>query len=126
MRKAFIYLCGLFTVVAAWAIYRDSGVGVRDAKAGTLDMGTAPRAVGAQRTTRAGLEAMIEANRQRVAAEYPREATACGEVAQNITGVNEASRQTAQGASQTETVATELSKISEQLREAVGHFQLAN
>jgi methyl-accepting chemotaxis protein len=53
-------------------------------------------------------------------------ATACGEVAQNITGVNEASRQTAQGASQTETVATELSKISEQLRTTVGHFQLAN
>jgi methyl-accepting chemotaxis protein len=53
-------------------------------------------------------------------------ATACGEVARNITGVNEASRQTAQGASQTETVATELSKISEQLRTAVGHFQLAN
>jgi PAS domain S-box-containing protein len=53
-------------------------------------------------------------------------ATACGEVAKNITGVNEASRQTAQGASQTETVATELSKISEQLREAVSHFQLAN
>jgi methyl-accepting chemotaxis protein len=47
-------------------------------------------------------------------------------VARNITGVNEASRQTAQGATQTETVATELSKISEQLREAVGHFQLAN
>ena len=44
----------------------------------------------------------------------------------NITGVNEASRQTAQGASQTETVATELSKISEQLREVVGHFHLAN
>ncbi|MGE3642056.1 MAG: hypothetical protein AB7G28_26165, partial [Pirellulales bacterium] len=53
-------------------------------------------------------------------------ATACGEVARNITGVNEASRQTAQGASQTETVATELSKISEQLREVVGHFHLAN
>jgi methyl-accepting chemotaxis protein len=53
-------------------------------------------------------------------------ATACGEVARNITGVNEASRQTAQGASQTETVATELSKISEQLRTVVGHFQLAN
>jgi methyl-accepting chemotaxis protein len=53
-------------------------------------------------------------------------ATACGEVARNITGVNESSRQTAEGASQTETVATELSKISEQLREAVGHFQLAN
>jgi methyl-accepting chemotaxis protein len=53
-------------------------------------------------------------------------ATACGEVAQNITGVNEASRQTAQGASQTETVATELSKISEQLRTVVGHFHLAN
>ena len=53
-------------------------------------------------------------------------ATACGEVARNITGVNESSRQTAQGASQTETVATELSKISEQLREVVGHFQLAN
>jgi len=53
-------------------------------------------------------------------------ATACGEVAKNITGVNEASRQTAQGASQTETVATELSKISEQLRTVVGHFQLAN
>ena len=55
-----------------------------------------------------------------------RAATACGEVARNITGVNESSRQTAQGATQTETVATELSKISEQLREAVGHFQLAN
>lgn len=53
-------------------------------------------------------------------------ATACGEVAKNITGVNEASRQTAQGASQTETVATELSKISEQLRTVVSHFQLAN
>ncbi|MEX2092980.1 MAG: PAS domain-containing methyl-accepting chemotaxis protein [Pirellulales bacterium] len=53
-------------------------------------------------------------------------ATACGEVARNITGVNQASRQTAQGASQTETVATELSKISEQLRTAVGHFHLAN
>jgi len=53
-------------------------------------------------------------------------ATACGEVARNITGVNEASRQTAEGASQTETVATELSKISEQLREVVGHFHLAN
>ena len=68
MRKAFIYLCGLFTVVAAWAIYRDSGLVIRDAKAGTLDMGTAPRAVDAQRTTRAGLEAIIEATRQRVSA----------------------------------------------------------
>jgi methyl-accepting chemotaxis protein len=53
-------------------------------------------------------------------------ATACGEVAKNITGVNESSRHTAEGASQTETVASELSKISEQLRTVVGHFQLAN
>jgi PAS domain S-box-containing protein len=53
-------------------------------------------------------------------------ASACGEVAKNITGVNEASRQTAEGASQTETVATDLSKISEQLREVVSHFHLAN
>jgi methyl-accepting chemotaxis protein len=53
-------------------------------------------------------------------------ATACGEVARNITGVNESSRHTAEGASQTETVASELSKISEQLRTVVGHFQLAN
>jgi methyl-accepting chemotaxis protein len=53
-------------------------------------------------------------------------ATACGEVAQNITGVNEASRHTAEGASQTQTVAGDLSKISEQLRTVVSHFQLAN
>jgi methyl-accepting chemotaxis protein len=53
-------------------------------------------------------------------------ATACDEVARNITGVNEASRQTAQGASQTQSVASELSKISEQLHSMVGHFQIAN
>jgi methyl-accepting chemotaxis protein len=53
-------------------------------------------------------------------------ATACGEVAQNITGVNDASRQTAEGATQTESAAVDLSKISEQLRATISHFQLAN
>lgn len=52
-------------------------------------------------------------------------ATACDEVARNIAGVDQASRQTSIGASQTHTVATELSKLSEELRTMVGHFQLA-
>jgi methyl-accepting chemotaxis protein len=52
-------------------------------------------------------------------------ATACDEVARNIAGVDQASKQTAQGATQTHSVATELSKLSEELRTMVGHFQLA-
>jgi methyl-accepting chemotaxis protein len=52
-------------------------------------------------------------------------ATACDEVAKNIAGVDQSSKQTAMGASQTHTVATELSKLSEELRAMVGHFQLA-
>jgi methyl-accepting chemotaxis protein len=52
-------------------------------------------------------------------------ATACDEVARNIAGVDQASKQTAMGATQTHTVATELSKLSEELRTMVGHFQLA-
>ncbi len=52
-------------------------------------------------------------------------ATACDEVARNIQGVDTASKQTAQGATQTQSVATELSKLSEELRTMVGHFQLA-
>ncbi|HYO26212.1 MAG TPA: methyl-accepting chemotaxis protein [Lacipirellulaceae bacterium] len=52
-------------------------------------------------------------------------ATACDEVARNLAGVDHASKQTAQGATQTHTVATELSKLSEELRTMVGHFQLA-
>lgn len=41
MRKAFIVLCGLFTVLSAWAIYRDSRLGVRRsaARARTLARG---------------------------------------------------------------------------------------
>lgn len=53
-------------------------------------------------------------------------ATACDEVAKNISGVDQASKQTAIGASQTHTVATELSKLSEELRSMVEHFQLAS
>jgi methyl-accepting chemotaxis protein len=52
-------------------------------------------------------------------------ATACDEVARNIAGVDQASKQTAMGATQTHSVATELSKLSEELRTMVGHFQLA-
>jgi methyl-accepting chemotaxis protein len=52
-------------------------------------------------------------------------ATACDEVARNIAGVDQSSKQTAVGAAQTHTVATELSKLSEELRNMVGHFQLA-
>ncbi len=72
MRKAFIYLCGLFTVLAAWAIYRDSGLGIRDA--GAAVPSTAPDARegdgsgAAVRTTRDGLDATIASNRQKVAA----------------------------------------------------------
>ena len=67
MRNAFIALCGLFTVLAAWAIYRDSWIGMRDSGATAREVqrpGT-----GVQMTTRAGLEGIIELNRKRVAAD---------------------------------------------------------
>lgn len=67
MRNAFIVLCGFFAVVAAWAIYRDSRLGIRDSGSGTREVqGAVPSA---QTTTRAGLEAVIESSRQRVAAD---------------------------------------------------------
>jgi tetratricopeptide (TPR) repeat protein len=73
MRSAFIFLCGLFIVVAAWAIYRDSGLGIRESGTGARDagVGTGRTQGSAQRTqtTRAGLEAIIESNRTRVAAD---------------------------------------------------------
>ena len=68
MRTAFIILCGLFTVLATWAVYRDSGLGVRDSKTGARDAGSEPQTIGAHATTRSGLAAIIEANRQRVEA----------------------------------------------------------
>jgi hypothetical protein len=66
MRNAFIILCGLFTVLATWAVYRDSGLGLRDSKTGARAAGSGPQTIGAQATTRSGLEAIIETNRQRV------------------------------------------------------------
>ena len=69
MRNAFVMLCGFFTVLSAWAIYRDSELGIRAAKTETLDTGAAPDAAGAQSTTRAGLEAIIESSRERVSAD---------------------------------------------------------
>ncbi len=52
-------------------------------------------------------------------------ATACDEVARNIAGVDQSSKQTAIGANQSHAVATELSKLSEDLRVMVGRFQVA-
>ncbi len=51
-------------------------------------------------------------------------ATACEEITRNIVGVDNAAKQTAQGASQTQVVGSELSKLSEQLQGMVGQFQL--
>lgn len=51
-------------------------------------------------------------------------AAACDEIARNIAGVDQASRQTSSGASPTQTVAVELSKLSEQLQAMIGQFRL--
>ena len=51
-------------------------------------------------------------------------ASACQEISRNITSVDEAAKQTAQGAAQTQSVGTELSKLSEELQTMVGKFQL--
>jgi hypothetical protein len=72
MRNAFIFLCGLFTVAAAWALYRDAGFRIRESRTGGRDeVGTRGIEDSAKRieTTRAGLEAIIESNRARVAAD---------------------------------------------------------
>lgn len=51
-------------------------------------------------------------------------ASAIAEITRNMVGVDQAARQTAQGASQTQVVGVELSKLSEQLRGMVSQFQL--
>ncbi|WP_428308095.1 methyl-accepting chemotaxis protein [Lacipirellula sp.] len=51
-------------------------------------------------------------------------ASACAEITRNMVGVDQAAKQTAQGASQTQVVGSELSALSEQLRSMVAQFQL--
>lgn len=51
-------------------------------------------------------------------------ATACAEITRNMTGVDRAARDTAQGATQTQVVGSELSHLSEQLRGMVSQFQI--
>jgi methyl-accepting chemotaxis protein len=51
-------------------------------------------------------------------------ASACAEITRNMTGVDSAARQTAQGASQTQVVGSELSHLSEQLRGMIAQFQV--
>ena len=68
MRNGFIILCGLFTLLASGAVYRNSGVGPRDSGPGTGDVEAERHTMRAQATTRAGLGAIIETNRKRVQA----------------------------------------------------------
>jgi methyl-accepting chemotaxis protein len=51
-------------------------------------------------------------------------AMASKEITQNITGVDSAARQTAQGAAQTQTAGVELSKLAEELQTLVGQFKV--
>jgi len=51
-------------------------------------------------------------------------ASACSEITRNIVGVDEAAKNTADGASRTQTVGTELSKLAEELTEMVGQFKI--
>ena len=68
MRNAFIIVCGLFTVLATWAIYRDSGPGLQDSRTKAPETEAGPHTISAQVKTRSGLEAIIETNRKRVEA----------------------------------------------------------
>ncbi|MCO6043802.1 PAS domain S-box protein [Aeoliella sp. ICT_H6.2] len=51
-------------------------------------------------------------------------ASACTEISRNIVGVDQAAKQTAQGASETQTVGSQLSELSEELQRIVGQFKV--
>jgi methyl-accepting chemotaxis protein len=51
-------------------------------------------------------------------------ASASKEITQNIVGVDQAAKQTAQGAAQTQTAGAELSKLAEALQSLVGQFKI--
>lgn len=51
-------------------------------------------------------------------------ASACSEISRNIVGVDQAAKQTAEGASRTKSVGSDLSKLAAEMQSAVGQFKL--